>query len=289
MGDKILGIDGNFYLHRVWFTMRTSRPIEDVLPKAFVGLVMKDACAVNATHLLVAFDGPSVFRYSIFPDYKASRNKEKTVASTDEEVPEVQIYSYLPHIRAMLEKCGIIYTQPKRHEADDVLASMSWQYGSLPNTKVVMGSGDKDGYQSLRSNVIAYNSSQNPPDIITCAVAEKRKGISVSKMVMYQTLIGDGIDDIPQLMKPAAARKIINRWGTFKEWFANADKDEKRWLRANQVALSLNKKLVEMDCNLPLPEVAELRVPKLALNDMPRAWYTYQSFLYPKSKGLFRR
>lgn len=268
--------------------MRTSRPIEDVLPYNFLGLMMKDACATNASHVLVAFDGSHLFRHEIFPEYKANRTGKSSTVHLDNDGGGAEIYSYLPHVRSFLESAGIVWMQNKRYEADDALASAAVQYGGLPDTKVIMASKDKDGYQSLRSNVVAYDSTSEPPVYITVDVAEKKKGIKVEHMVMYQTLIGDKIDNIPALKSPQAAKKVINTWGSFKAWFDNS-KEERAWLRANQAKLQLNRMLVEMQTDLMLPELSELVVPKLDRQNMPRAWYAYQSFRYPKTKGLFKR
>lgn len=289
-------VDGNWYLHRVWFTLRTSRPVEEVLPHNFVSLIMKDACAVKATHILIGFDGPNVFRHKIFPDYKGNRDKDKeqtkgNVGDDGEEGEEGgrEIYSYLPAVRAYLEMAGLTWIQPRIYEADDVFSSASHQYGALPNTKVVGGARDKDSYQSLRPNVVGYDSAADPPHYITMAYAEKSKGVRVSQMVMYQTLIGDKIDNIPTLLPPAAAKKVIHRWGSFKAWFAGGTREDKVWLRANQVKLALNKRLVEMVKDLSLPELDALRMAKKERLNMPKSWYAYRDFLYPKSKGLFRR
>ncbi len=293
---KLFVVDGNWYLHRCFFTIRSSRPLEEVLPQNFLGLVMKDACALKATHVMVAFDGPKVFRYDIFPDYKANRTESKEaikVGKEDDDEPGRDIYSALPATRELLDKCGVVWIQPKKYEADDVLASVSRQYRSVKvegkRIKVVLGSQDKDGYQSLAANVTAYNSAAQPPQVIDIAMAEKSKGVTIDQMVMYQTLIGDAIDNIPQLMKPGEAKKTIKRWGSFKAWFAGATKEEKRWLIANQVKLRLNRQLVEMKIDINLPELNELRVAKLRLENMPRAWYAYMDLMYPKSKSLFRR
>lgn len=292
MATRIFSVDGNWYLHRCWFTLRTNRPIEEALPYNMIGLIMKDACAVKATHILVAFDGPQVFRHAIFPEYKANRKEKKAEKAEQHDGDEdggADIYSYLPAVRAGLETAGIVWIQPKKHEADDVNASAGHQYGALKNTTVILGCRDKDVYQSLRANVKAYDSTQEPPRFITMDMAEKSKGVLTSQMVMYQTLIGDKIDNIPTLKPPAKAKQAIKLWGSFKAWFEKGTKEDKIWLRANQVKLSLNRKLVEMDTKLILPDLHELKMPKLDRKDMPKSWYVYQSWLYPKSKGLFKR
>jgi DNA polymerase-1 len=287
MSNRVLVIDGNFYIHRCWHTLRTNRPIEEALPYNFVSLVMRDACAVKATHILVAIDGSKVFRYDLFPAYKGNRS-EGGGTSDGNEVGASDIYSYLPAIRAYLESSGLCWIQLKKYEADDILASAATQYGKMPATKVIFGNRDKDSFQSLTDNVVAYDSCQEQPRYITVEKVEKKMGIKVDQMVMYQTLIGDKIDNIPTLLTPVKAKKVINKFGSFGNWFAKAERDEKSWLRANQVALSLNKSLVCMKTDLPLPELPLMQVPKLDRKDWPKSWYAYQAFRYPRTKGLFK-
>ena len=287
--NKIFCADGNFYLHRCWSTLKTSRPIEDVLPPNFCGLVMKDACLVKATHILVAFDGPSIFRYDLYDNYKGDRREAK-IQKDDEAEGKKDIYQYLSAVRAYLTKGGITWVQKKKYEADDVLASCLLQYGNISDTLVIAGTGDKDIYQALHGKHKVYNSGpKEKPIIIDSAKAEKLKGVPISGMIMYQTLLGDKIDSIPQILPPAKARKAVLEWKTFKNWYTKGTKEDKRWLNANQVKLTLNRKLVELVTDLSLPEVHELKVPKLELPQMPKAWQAYQELTYPKRKSLFRR
>lgn len=290
-GDQvILAVDGNWLLHRVFYTLRTSRPIEEVLPHNFVGLIMKDACLAKATHIVVAFDGPTVFRYKIYPDYKASRHAEKAADAEDNDEPQKDIYQYLPAVRKHLERAGLTWIQSSKYEADDVLCSAANQWSILPQVKqVVLDAWDKDGYQSLLPKVIAFSSVEDPPRKINAQYAEHKWGVKREQMVMYQTLIGDDTDDIPQIMTPAKAKAACNKWLSFQNWHANGSEDDKRWLRKNMIALRLNRKLVEMVKDISLPDIDTLVVPKLTRPEMPPAWHVYQSFRHPKSRGLFGR
>lgn len=286
---RVFVVDGNWYLHRCFFTLKTSRPYEDVLPYNFLRLVCKDATILRATHLLVAFDGPNVFRYKLFPGYKASRDKEVVVSETDHEEQGRDVYQYLPATRALLERAGIQWIQSSKHEADDVLASAARQYSVLPEVaQVIMGSQDKDGYQSLIAKVIAYSSSEEPARKITAEWASKKLGVKIDQMVMYQTLIGDRIDDIPTLLGPSKAKAACVKWGSFKNWHAKGSPDDIKWLRQNMIALRLNRKLVEMVTDIGLPDLKSLVVPKQDLGEsMPPSWHSYQTLLYPKIKSLF--
>lgn len=285
--NRLFCVDGNYYLHRCWSTLKTSRPIEDVLPKNFLGLVLRDACAIKATHILIGFDGPAIFRYDVYPDYKIER-RTKALQRDDDADGSKEIYTYLPAVRELLDACGVVWMQKKKYEADDIMASVMVQMSNA-DTEIIGGTGDKDIFQALMKNCKVYNSAPKPPLVITPEKAEKKKGVPISGMIMYQTLLGDKIDSVPQVLPEGQARKAVMKWRTFKNWFAKGTKEDKRWLNANQAKLMTNRKLVELVTDLSLPEVHELKVPKKQIENMPRTWYAYQDILYPKSKGLFKR
>jgi len=283
---RLFFCDGNWYLHRVFYTLKTSRPIEEVLPMNFLALVMKDACAVKADHVLVAFDGHEIFRYNVYPEYKANRSeKEKRPDGSDEGFKDV--YSCLPQIRELFAKCGLVLVQHKKYEADDFWASVAVQY-SKKGFIVVGGGKDKDGYQVLSDVVKMYDSSSKPePKWISAEKAEKAKGVPIKKMVMYQTLLGDKIDNIPQIMSPAKAKAACIKYDSIQEMFENGDKETRKFLRTKQVQLRINRQLVELKTDLALPDVQTLKPAKIQLKNMPASWYAHQELCWPKSKGLF--
>lgn len=285
--DRLFVVDGNYYLHRCWSTLKTSRPIEDVLPHNFLSLVLKDACILKATHLLIGFDGPSIFRYDVYPDYKIER-RTKALQRDDDADGSKEIYTYLPATRELLDKCGIVWIQRKKYEADDIMASVMVQM-STSKLQVIGGTGDKDIFQALMQNCRVYNSGIKPEITITPDRAEKKKGVPISGMVMYQTLLGDKIDSVPQLLPPVKAKNAVLKWKSFKNWYAKGTDEDRKWLNVNQAKLIINRKLVELVTDLSLPELKELKVPKKRLEDMPRTWYAFQDMLYPKSRGLFKR
>lgn len=286
---RILVVDGNWLLHRVFHTIgaKTSRPLGEVLPQALLSLILKDAVATKCPRILVAFDGHSVFRYEVYPGYKASRS-EKSKASSEEEGYK-NVYECLPEVRELCAKLGIVLIQNKKYEADDVWASAAKQYVDA-GYEVIGDCKDKDGFQALGKGVRMYDSSAKPePKYMTAEKAAKLKGVPVSKMIMLQTLIGDAIDDIPSVLSLAKAKAVCNEYSSIKEWFVAADKETKRFIRSKQAQMMINKKLVTLKTDLALPEPHTLLPPKKQLKDMTRGWYAHQDLCYPKSKGLFKR
>jgi DNA polymerase I len=286
---RIFVCDGNWYLHRCFHVIadKTSRPLEEVLPQAFLSMVLKDAVATKCPRILVAFDGRAVFRYDVYPEYKASRSEASKQKREEEGYQDV--YSCLPQVRKLFAEMGIALVQHKKYEADDVWASSAKQYVEQ-GYEVVGGCKDKDGFQALGPRVRMYDSSAKPePKFMDAAKAEKVKGVPVSKMIMLQTLIGDGIDDIPSVISLAKAKAICNKYDTVKSWFEDADPEMKRFIRSKQVQLTVNRQLVMLKTDLALPDPSTLLPPKQALVDKSKWWYAHQDLCYPKSKGLFRK
>ena len=284
---RILVVDGNWYLHRCFHTLKTSRPMEEVLPGNLLALVLKDAVLTRCTHVLVAFDGNAVFRYDVYPQYKQSRS-EKSKASSEEEGYR-NVYECLPQVRKLFADHGITLVQQKKYEADDVWASAAAQYTKAGYT-VIGGCKDKDGFQALRPGVRMFDSSAKPePKYMDAAKAERLKGVPVSKMVMLQTLIGDAIDDIPSVLGLAKAKAVCNKYPSIKAWFEDADKETKRMIRAKQAQMIINKQLVTLKPDLALPDPSTLVPPKQQLENMNKWWYGHQDLCYPKRKSLFKR
>ncbi len=293
---KIMVFDGNWYLWRAGYTFKSERSLEEALPTAFLNMVLKDAVQVGATHLLIAFDGPKVFRYDIYPQYKQTRRDSKELRKEEDEDFK-DVYVCIPHIRKLCEELGIAFVQHKKYEADDYWASAAVQYVKQDH-KVIGGCQDKDGYQVLSKNAKMYDASFKPePRWIDVKKAEKIKGVPISKMIMYQTLLGDKIDDVPQILSPAKAKKVCVDYDSISDWFKKADVETKKWLRSKQAQLVINKELVTLKTDLALPDVDSLKPGKKRLEEvtlskynkdaLTKWWYAHQDLCWPKAKGLF--
>lgn len=295
---KLYVPDGNWVLHRAMSTLKTNRAIEEALPYSFVSMIIKDALIVNATHIMVAFDGPKVFRYKIFPNYKITRREKKGMADDDYDDGETtpDLYTYLPNLFALFYKIGIPYYQPRLFEADDVLNSIAFRYRDKHT--IIGGAQDKDGYQWLSETSFMYDGSYKHKDgkgtgrFIKAKDAEKKRGVLIHQMVDFQTLIGDPGDDIPPIgdIREAKARKILKEYGSIQNWFKQSKKD-RVFIRSHLEKMRLNRKLVELSKDaLPPGDIDEWKLPKVKTTDpwLTKNFHEYYNWLYPKAKGLFK-
>lgn len=296
--ETIFVCDGNWYLHRIFYTTKTSKPLTEVIPFRLLSMICKDAIAVRAKYVCVAFDGPKVFRYKVYPLYKSKR-KHGQASSTDHEFApssELDVYDFLEPVYELLAQVGIGYYQPKLYEADDVLCSIAHKYGD--KYRVVCGTSDKDAYQYLTENVMLYDSSfKNPetkkpePRFIKVKDAERRKGVRIEQMVDYQTLIGDSGDSVPPIPRygPKTAIKILAEHGSLQAWYKQSRGKERAFIQENMETFRRNRKLVQLvsDC-APPSGLDEWKLYKEKPDiSLPGPYHDLHSVLYPKTKGLF--
>jgi 5'-3' exonuclease len=303
----IFVIDGNWYLHRSFSTLKTNRPIEEALPYHFVSMVVKDALFVKARHLLVAFDGPKIFRYKVYPLYKHSRNNKKGRDQNDDDQKSKDIYEFLPAIFNLLDKVGIVYYQPRKYEADDVLCAVARQYAfgdrassDVPAFRFIGGCRDKDANQYVQGPHIRLLDSsakdkdgQPRPKFLDEAAITDATGLRPDQHADYQTLIGDKGDDIPKIpgFTPVRTKKILQKYGTLRRWYKKS-RAARAELAPYLADLVRNRKLVTLvDEALPPGTPEDWVLPRTKVNDpfLTKNYHTYHLFLWPKSKGLFAR
>lgn len=287
---RLFAPDGNYYLHRAWFTLNpkpdwSDQKYADAMSWRLLSMVCADAVEVRATHVCVAFDGGQVFRYNVYPEYKANRNKSgNTVRDRGADgIPDKDMYEFLKPCMALLKRAGIKVYQFAEYEADDVLASLA----QLP-TNVILGTRDKDLFQVLKPNVqmFYWDPYTKKPSYITHITAEQKLGVRIDQMIEYQMLLGDSADNIPQAkfrLGPKTAVKILNEHGTISNFYKKAPLKDKKWLVEAQSLLKTNRKLVTLVTDVVRPKPSELLVRK-----RPGKWPTSYNQLVSGSSDFLR-
>lgn len=271
--ERYAAFDGNWYLHRIFHTSPESAA--ESICSRFIGLVCADALALRATKILVAFDGPRIFRYKLYKPYKANRAKSSGV------------YDSLGRLLEYLSYLSIPTIQLAQYEADDVLASLATSFHPI-----TLCTRDKDMFQCLSSSKIRlYDSAAKPrPEVRDRMSIEVHTGLKPELHRQYQALIGDKIDNIPSLMGPATAKKGLKTYGSISNWAASSA-PMKVFLNKNREQVMTNRKLVTLVNNIQaVTEYDWKTVPKLQVDTSMRiskAYYQYIEFLHPKSRSLF--
>lgn len=147
---------------------------------------------INDGEIIIACDDKKYWRRRVFPNYKANRKK----AREESELDWNKIFNCLNKIRDEIkENFPYRVIQVDGAEADDVIATLCINFGSILNNKekILILSGDKDFVQlQVYGNVEQYD-------------PVRKKTIKVSNPHQYlrqHILKGDRGDGIPNIISP---------------------------------------------------------------------------------------
>ncbi|SEF83524.1 DNA polymerase I [Jhaorihella thermophila] len=258
-------IDGSAFIFRAYHALPPLTRKSDGLPvgavAGFCNMLQRyvdgDHGADAPTHLAVIFDAKGDnFRHKLFPDYKANR----------EEMPE-DLRPQIPLTRAATEAFNIPSIELEGFEADDIIATLTCR-ARQAGGRVTIVSSDKDLMQLVGGGVEMMDPMKNIR--IDRDGVIKKFGVPPEKVVDVQALAGDSIDNIPGApgigIKTAAL--LINEWGDLETLLDHAEEirqpKRRQTLIEKRDQIELSKKLVQLDCKMPLDvslDDLELREP----------------------------
>ena len=289
--DVFVFLDGNWLLNRAFSVFQTRYDKDRIIIKTFIGWVCDYAVKLKATHLCVAFDGDKVFRHEAYEGYKASRKARKAgvgigtgVSGLNHQVDdepsseEASPYDCLDDLKVELNRLGLKWYQDPRLEADDLLVSAACHLSSKAK-RIYLVTLDKDVNQAVVGNVLKFVPAvgKNTVDQVVDEEALKLMPpyLTGEGLIDYQTLIGDSTDDIPKLMGPSKAARLLREHGTLRNYVSATEEGKDYWDR-NQEELKRNRTLVRL-----LPKAWEPSKESLALRPVevrntgkiPKAWF----------------
>ena len=180
----------------------------------------------------------------------------------------------LPYIRRALEAYRIPMLELGGYEADDVIGTLA-RKAVDQSYSVYVVSSDKDMLQLVNDRIHVLNP---PKDNLICDAAkvEEILGVPPERVIDVMALRGDSIDNIPGApgIGDKGSVELIRRFGSVEQALDRAAEVEKKTYREslqnNRDNIMLSKKLVTIDCNVPIeldlnamkvgePEVEALR------------------------------
>lgn len=265
MSNTAIFPDGNWLLHRAYHAVgKTSNVPHRKVPLLITDWIFSYLIKWNSSNCSVCFDGENVFRYVIYPEYKAKRNLNRSEYETSSD----PIYDLLPSVVECLNLCGVHVQQDSEYEADDLVSSASKKWIALnPNNKSVIVAKDKDSLQNVSTRVVCFTpGTQDSSDITwTEAKVKLEKGMYPKEYLRYQVLIGDRIDNIPSLMSPRKAKHVVTTYPNLKEYFKTEEGN--KFFKENRGALTLNKLLVTMVADSWKTDFSKIKVTVSRHND----------------------
>ena len=188
----------------------------------------------------------------------------------------------LPYIRRALEAYRIPILELGGYEADDVIGTLA-RKAVAQSYSVYVVSSDKDMLQLVNDRVCVLNP---PKDNLICDAAkvEEILGVPPERVIDVMALRGDSIDNIPGApgIGDKGSVELIKRFGSVEQALDRAAEVEKKTYREslqnNRDNILLSKKLVTIDCDVPIE--LDVNAMKVGEPDMEalRALFTELEF-----------
>jgi len=211
-----------------------------IFTMALLGLIERK----NPDMLVVAMDSKApTFRSDIYAEYKANR------PPIPDELP-----AQIDQIERILEAMNVLMLRLDGFEADDIIGTLVKKAGA-DGIDTYICAKDKDMLQLLDEHTRVY-------DIKTDAVTDvaamvEKMGITPEQFIDCLALQGDTSDNVPGIpgVGEFNATKWIKQYGSLDNLYAHADELKGKRadsLREYKELAYLSKKLVTIDCNVPI-------------------------------------
>ncbi len=251
-------VDGSGYIFRAYhrlppLTNKHGEPVGAVYGYTTMLWRLADDLhkADGPTHMAVVLDKSSQsFRNALYDQYKAHRPP-----------PPEDLVPQFPMIRDATRAFSLPCIDEEGWEADDLIASYA-KAALAQGWQVTIVSSDKDLMQLVEDGSLDMLDTMNNRRIQSAEVFEKF-GVPPNKVGEVLALMGDSVDNVPGVpgVGPKTAAKLIQEHGDVEAVLAAAPDMKKGKLRDNLIEHAdkarISRKLVELACDVPLPDALE--------------------------------
>ena len=283
-------VDGSSYLYRAYHAMPDLRAVPGDPTSAATGAIrgminMMQALRkdVQADYAVCVFDtsGPT-FRDAMYDQYKATRSP----------MPD-DLREQIEPIHEVVQLLGWKVVAVPGVEADDVIATLA-QTAAAQGINVIVSSGDKDLSQLVNEHVTIIDTMNGKKRDIAGVTAEF--GVPPAKMIDFQALVGDTVDNVPGVTKvgPKTAAKWLDEYGSLDNLIAHAadikgvaGQNLRDAIASGQLALSRQLVTIKTDCDLTEHVAGLPQLDSITLGDPDNAGLApfYEKYGF---KGLAR-
>ncbi|MBC9034645.1 DNA polymerase I [Sphingomonas sp. JC676] len=248
-------VDGSGYIFRAYhrlppLTNKHGEPVGAVY--GYTTMLWKLVDALNKadgpTHMAVILDkSEHTFRNDLYDQYKAQRPP-----APEDLVPQ------FPMIRDATRAFSLPCIEELGWEADDLIASYT-KAALAQGWQVTIVSSDKDLMQLMTDPSVDMLDTMNNRRLGPEATIEKF-GVGPEKLGEVLALMGDSVDNVPGVpgVGPKTAAKLILEHGDVEAVLAAAPTMKPGKLRDNLIEHAdmarLSRRLVELACDVPLPD-----------------------------------
>ncbi|MCB2016855.1 MAG: DNA polymerase I [Hydrogenophaga sp.] len=217
---RLLLVDGSSYLYRAFFAggdaMSTTLPDGTVQKtgaiRIMINMMQKLLKDYPSVYAACVFDAKgTTFRDELYPDYKAQRSP----------MPD-DLRSQIAPIHEVVRLSGWPVLDVPGVEADDVIGTLAVA-AARQGMEVLISSGDKDLAQLVNEHITIIDTMSGK--VRDMAGVEAEFGVPASRMLDYQMLVGDPIDNVPGVNKvgPKTAVKLLQEYGSIDQLIEQAD------------------------------------------------------------------
>ncbi|WP_034157773.1 DNA polymerase I [Sphingomonas sp. ERG5] len=203
--------------------------------------------ADGPTHMAVILDKSShTFRNELYDKYKAQRPP-----------PPEDLIPQFPMIRDATRAFSLPCIETEGLEADDIIACYA-KAALAQGWLVTIVSSDKDLMQLIEPGLDMYDTMNNRR--LGAEHVQEKFGVGPERLGDVLALMGDSVDNVPGVtgVGPKTASKLINEHGDLEGVLAAAPSMKPGKLRDNLIEQAdmarLSRVLVELKCDVPLPE-----------------------------------
>jgi len=253
--SKVFLVDGSGYIFRAFYAVAPLSTKDGFPTNALFGFVKMLTKLINDSateHLVMVFDtGAKTFRHEMYLEYKANRA----------ECP-ADLVKQMPFFRDIARAFGLKVIEQDRYEADDIIGTLATRL-SKAEIETVVVSGDKDLMQLVCDKVQIFDAMKDT--WIGAKEVKEKFGVEPNRVVEVLALMGDSSDNIPgvQGVGPKTATQLVELFGDVESVIKEVGKiRETKAIRGrekvaasieeNLEILRLSRKLVEIDCDMPL-------------------------------------
>ncbi len=246
-------VDGSSYIFRAYHALPPLTRKSDGLPvgavSGFCNMLYKLLTDMqdehDPTHFAVIFDySAKTFRNEIYDQYKANRPE-----------PPEDLRPQFPLVRDATRAFNVPCIEIEGYEADDLICTYTKQV-EAEGGEVVIISSDKDLMQLVSDRVSMFDTMKNK--MIGRAEVIEKFGLGPEHVVDIQALAGDSTDNVPGVpgigIKTAA--QLIEEYGDLETLLSRAEEIKQKKRRENLIEFAeqarISRRLVELDCNVPL-------------------------------------
>nr|WP_206345308.1 DNA polymerase I [Streptomyces thermoviolaceus] len=253
-------MDGHSLAYRAFFalpaenfTTATGQPTNAIY--GFASMLANTLRDEAPTHFAVAFDvSRKTWRSQEFTEYKANRSK-----TPDEFKGQVEL------IGELLDAMHAPRFAVEGYEADDIIATLATQ-AEAEGFEVLIVTGDRDSFQLVSEHTMVLYPTRGVSELtrFTPEKVVEKYGLTPAQYPDFAALRGDPSDNLPGIpgVGEKTAAKWIKQFGSFAELVERVDEVKGKAgqnLRDHLEAVKLNRRLTELERNVPLPKtVADL-------------------------------